>query len=118
MNTEEIYTGSIIKESLENEEILNDFKIINITVTDDEKPEDRWHIYTVEGTQDILQKLSKVIKPEKFYSHFWNKNKDIIAVFRDKIFNFNYNDKTSWQPAIEYGESIGIPKEQLDFLID
>lgn len=118
MDTEEIYTGTIIKESLENENILNYFKIINITITDDEKPEDRWHLYTVESTKELLQKLSSVIKPEKFYCHFWDKNKKIIVVFRDKIFNFNYDNKNSWQPAIEYGESIGIPKEQLDFLIE
>ena len=82
MNTEEIYTGSIIKESLENENILNDFKIIDITITDDEKPEDRWHLYKVESTKELLQKLSSIIKPEKFYSHFWDKNKKYNCCFQ------------------------------------
>jgi len=113
-----IYTGAIIKESLEKEEILNNFNVLDVTVTDDENPADRWHIYTVETTRAQLQELSEVIKPEKFYAHFWDKDKNIIAVFRDKIFEFNYEDKVSWEPAIEYGLTVGIPKEQLDFLID
>jgi len=49
--------------------------------------------------------------------HFW-KDKDVIAVFEGKKFAFNYDDKSSWTPAVEYGLSIGIPKEQLDFPID
>jgi hypothetical protein len=49
--------------------------------------------------------------------HFW-KGREIIAVFQGKKFEFNYDDKSSWIPAVEHGLSIGIPKEQLNFLID
>ena len=59
-----------------------------------------------------------ILKSEKWYAHFWDKNKNIIAVFQNKFFYFNYDDKQSWEPAIKYGLSIEIPKEQLDFLID
>jgi len=49
--------------------------------------------------------------------HFWN-DRDVIAIFHGKKFEFNYDDKSLWAPAVEHGLSIGIPKEQLDFLID
>lgn len=49
--------------------------------------------------------------------HFWQEQ-DVIAVFKDRKFEFNYDDKSTWKPVIEYGLSLGIPKEELDFPID
>jgi len=114
----EKYKGAIVEESLEDNRILNDFKVSSISVTKEDNPEERWHICNVEATKKQIENLSKNIKPSKWYAHFWNSNKDVIAIFRGKIFYFNYNDKKSWNPAIKYGRSIGIPREQLDFIID
>lgn len=110
-----MHKGAIILESLENPEVIKDFKVLNLTVTNDPNPADRWHIYEVEATRDQLEKLSQVMKPTKYYAHFWNEKREVIAVFRDKIFEFNFDDKNSWELAIQYGLSIGIPKEQLSF---
>jgi hypothetical protein len=63
-----------------------------------------------------FKELSKVIKPSKWYAYFWSGD-EMIVVFRGKIFYQKVNDKNSWEPAIAYGISVGIPKEQLDFLI-
>jgi hypothetical protein len=109
------YKGTIVKESLNDNRILNDFKIINFKISKDENPANRWHLYTVIVTRDDIAKLSENIKP-KWYMHFW-KDREVIAIFHDKKFEFNYDDKSSWAPAVEYGLSIGIPKEQLDFPI-
>ncbi len=49
--------------------------------------------------------------------HFWD-NRNIIVAFKDKIFEIDYDDKGTWKNAIDYGISIGIPKEQLDFSIE
>ena len=49
--------------------------------------------------------------------HFWNE-REIIAVFKDKTFTFNSDDKPSRINAVNYGISLGIPEEQLDFIID
>lgn len=133
--SQEIYKGAIIEESLEDTTILSKFKILETIVTKDENPADCWHIHNVEATENQFEELSKVIKPRGWYAHFWsdnlyviknvkkplfsekNDNTYVIVVFKDKIFRFDYEDKTSWQPAIDYGLSVGIPKEQLDFLI-
>ena len=40
------------------------------------------------------------------------------AVFPGKTFRFIHSDKATWQPAVEYGRSISIPEEQLDFIIE
>lgn len=117
MNITPLYKGTIIEESLEDKAVLKDFKIQNTRVTTEENPADRWHMYTVEGSESAIEKLSEVLKPSKWYCHFWN-GTDMIVVFKGKIFNFKYSDQSERNRAIEYGISIGIPKQQLDFLID
>jgi hypothetical protein len=114
MNKE--YKGTIIEESLEDNRILNDLNIIGFKISNDENPADRWHLYTVKVTRDDIQKFSKYIKSGKWYIHFWNDN-DVIAVFKDKIFEFKYDNKETWKQAYDYGRSLGIPEEQLDFVI-
>lgn len=53
---------------------------------------------------------------EDWYMHFWEKS-DIIAIFKNKISKFNYENKETWKAVLDYGHSIGIPDEQLDFPI-
>ena len=111
------YLGTIVEESLEDNCVLNDFHILNVRVTNEDNPTERWHLYKVEATLEQLQKLSSVLKPEKWYAHFWSGD-EMIVVFRDKTFTQKVSDKSTWEPAIQYGISIGIPKEQLDFLTE
>ncbi len=113
-----MFKGTIVLESLENAEVIRDFKILSLNETTDLNPADRWHLYEVEATREQLEKLSKVIKPTKWYAHFWNVKREVIAVFRNKIFELNFDDKKSRERAIQYGISVGIPEEQLDFLIN
>lgn len=110
------YKGVIVEESLNDSRILNDFKIVDFKISEEENPSDRWHLYTVHVSKDDIDRLSKNIK-QKWYMHFWN-GCDVIAIFKDKKFEFNFDDKSTWKPVIEYGLSLGIPKEQLDFPID
>jgi len=104
------YKGIIVEESLENIRIINDLEVIKVRIS---KEEPVWHLYTVKVSKEDIEKLSRNIKP-KWYMHFW-KGREIIAIFKNKKFEFNFDDKSTWKPAVEYGLSIGIPKEQLDF---
>ena len=117
MQANKKYKGTIVVESLEDENILKGFVVVKESVTDDIDPNDRWHMYFVEADIEQLAKLSKVIKPKGWYAHFWGDDKNIIVVFRDKIFSFHQDDENGRREGVEYGLSIGIPKEQLDFLI-
>lgn len=111
------YKGTIVQESLTDDRILNDFEVIGFKVTKQDKPEDRWHLFTVLASEKSVRKLAKYLKPEKWYTHFW-KGDDVIAIFPNKVFRFKYSDKSTWERAVEHGKSIGIPGEQLDFLME
>ncbi len=106
-----MYTGVIIKSSLRDPRILEQFKVLKQEADED------WELYTVEATKEQLEQLSNELIKGKWYTHFWQ-NRDVIVVYKDKIFEFNFDDKASWKPAIDYGLSIGIPAEQLDFPIE
>ncbi len=110
------YKGTIVEESLLDNRILTGMEIIGHRISKDENPIDRWHLYTVKISKDDIEKLSGSIK-NKWYMHFWN-GREIIAIFKNKTFQFNYDDKTTWNEAVDYGLSLGIPREQLDFLIE
>jgi len=112
------YIGTIVEESLKDNLIINDLKILSVRISRDDNPADRWHMYQVEMTDEQIEKMAEVIKENGWYMHFWDSEKNIIAVFSHRIFRFNFDDKTSWTQAVEYGLSIGISKEQLDFLIE
>ena len=110
------YTGIVVEESLNDNRVLNKLDIKKIRISDDEDAEDRWHMYEVMVEEKEIMELSKHIIGD-WYMHFW-KNREIIAVFKDKTFTFNYDDKNTWNEVLKYGRKIGIPEEELDFPID
>ncbi|MCJ7687811.1 MAG: hypothetical protein MUO60_00560 [Clostridiaceae bacterium] len=109
------FKGVIVEESLNDNRVLNNLKVIGLSISDHENPSERRHLYTVIVSEEEIEKLSQCIKDE-WYMHFL-KGRQIIAIFRGKKFTFDYEDKSTWKPAIEYGLSIGIPESQLDFLM-
>jgi hypothetical protein len=112
------YKGAIVEESLEDKSILSGFDIVETTVTDDENIDDRWHIHKVLADVEQIEKLSKYIKPTKWYANFWNEYRDIIVVYFDKVFSFHKDDEVGRKEAIDYGLSVDIPLEQLDFFTE
>ena len=110
------YKGVIVEESLEDNRLINDLKIVSFRISQDENPADRWHLYTVLISDAEIENLSHKIKTG-WYAHFWQ-DRDIRVIFRNKTFKFNYDDKSTWKPAVDYGLKLGIPKEQLDFLLE
>lgn len=110
------YKGIIVEESLKDNRIVNALEIVEVKVSDEEDPKDRWHLYTVRVSKEDIKILSKNIK-QGWYMHFW-KGREIVVVFKDKKFEFDFDDKESWKPVTKYGLSLGIPKEELDFPID
>lgn len=111
--SEKVYKGIIIEESLIDSKYLNEIEIINTKIAHNGE----WTLRTVNITKEEIEYLSDKIKSDSYYMHFWN-NRDIIVVFKNKTFEINYDNKETWKDAIEYGISIGIPKEQLDFPIE
>lgn len=110
--SESVYTGIIIEESLIDSKYINGIEITKTEIAHKGK----WTLRTVNITKEKIQYLSSKIKSNSYYMHFWD-NRNIILAFKDKIFEIDYDDKGTWKNAIDYGISIGIPKEQLDFPI-
>ncbi|URZ03354.1 hypothetical protein [Clostridium felsineum] len=109
------YIGIVVEESLDDNRILNKLEVKKIHVTGHTNPIDRWHMYEVNVSKEEIEELSKHIIQD-WYMHFWKKS-EIIAIFKDKTFEFNYENKETWKSVLDYGRSIGIPDEQLDFPI-
>ena len=107
------YQGTIVEESLVDNRILNKLKIKSIRITGEENPNNRWHLYRVEIEKNEMDWLKNEIK-EGWYMHFW-KGEEVIALFKGKMFEFYHDKKESWKKVIDYGLSVGIPREQLDF---
>jgi hypothetical protein len=90
------WKGIVISESLEEPSLLNEFDVYKARISRrDELIDDN-------GTK------------RGWYGHFW-KGQKLLAVFQKKKFEFQAKDKSTWKEVVEYGKSIGIPEEQLDF---
>lgn len=104
--------GIVIENSLKDKSILKEIEITRSW------QDGTWKLHEVRITEDKVKDFSKVLE-SGWYTHFWEPGKDKVwAVFKDKIFTFNHSDKNTWEPAVDYGKSIGIIAEQLDFPID
>lgn len=108
-----MYKGIIVENSLENKDVLNKVEIVKTWVDDD------WTLHSVLLSGELVQDLSQSLKNEPWYMHVWKIGTDEIKViYKDKVFNIVFSDRSTWKDAIAYGKTLGIPEEQLDFLIE
>lgn len=108
-----VLRGTIIENSLNDKSILD-----LVTITKTRKSGD-WILHSIIIDDKYVPKLSKSLNPGSWYIHLWKQGgNDVMVVFKDRIFNIKYSDKNTWQEAVRYGKSIGIPEAQLDFPID
>lgn len=108
-----MYKGIIIENSLTDKNILRKFKINKTWESGD------WILHDVLLDDNQIVELSKHIDDGPWYIHVWEKGKDNVKViYKDKVFDIKYSDKSTWADAVNYGKSIGIPEEQLNFPID
>ena len=110
---QQIMKGIIIENSLADKSIITDAEIIRTW-------EDRsWKLREVKVSKEWAENFGKYLNDGPWYVHFWEpESDDVLIVFKNKNFTIKHSDKSTWAEAIEYGKSIGIPEEQLDFLID
>ncbi len=107
------YKGTIVEQSLTDLSVLDDIKILKTTIS----PNAGWRMHVVEVTREQLEAVSKFMEATKWYAHFWNGD-EMIVVYPNMLFLQSVSHKETWKPAIDYGLTIDIPLEQLDFLID
>jgi len=108
-----MYKGTIIDNSLSNKDLL---KRVRVSKT---WQEGEWTLHSVLLDEDQVAELSRSLDNGPWYIHIWKRGQDNVKViFKDKVFDIKFSDKSTWTEAVEHGESLGIPKEQLDFPID
>lgn len=113
------YKGVIIKESLENKDILKDVKISDTKV--EEVVEEhktpwikQWTLHTVEIPENqassVAEKISKALDSKhNWYADFKNDTRYYI-IFRDKVFYIDRKSREQYDEAKRYGISLGIPE--------
>lgn len=108
-----MYKGVIVENSLADKSILDKLQIVRTW------QDGSWTLYEVRVGEDQIAEIGKYLANGPWYVHFWKPGEDDVkVVYKDKIFNIKYSDRSTWQDAVAYGKSVGIPDEQLDFLID
>jgi hypothetical protein len=108
MNT---YQGTIIEQSLTDADILKILKVIK-TWTDED-----WILHDVVVTEEDISHIQRSLIEGPWYVHVWHDN-EMVIIFKEKIFRVDRFDTGTWNDAIAYGLSIGVPREQLDFLTE
>lgn len=108
------YHGIIIMEGLRDQSILKHLRILG------SKKGNEWTIYRVGIREEDLSQVIPIVQRNlltdrdvPFYVHFYN-DLELIVVFPLRIFHLK-PDKTSWEAAVRYGRSLGIPLKELDF---
>lgn len=120
------FQGVIIKESLENKDVLKKVKIISTKVekvTDEHKTPwlSQWTLHTVEIPENEAQAIAEEISKSLDYSHNsswyadYKNDTHHYIIFRDKIFYIDRTSKEQYDEAKRYGILLGIPKYQVDF---
>ncbi len=108
------YHGIIVEESLKDKSILNKIIKLGSKVADDAD----FTLLRVEVEEEKIEEIIKLVQRNLvtrpvYYAHFY-RDDELIVIFPEKIFRITPNKET-WTEAVEYGKSVGVPKEQLSF---
>ncbi len=104
--------GTVVENSLRDKTAIQGFEITKSWSAGS------WRLYQILIDRQAALKFGSLLEEGPWYVHFWEPGSDqVIAVFRDKVFTIQYSKQETWTEAVAYGKSIGIPEEQLDFLI-
>lgn len=105
--------GTIVENSLQDKSILDEVEIVQSW-----NSSGGWKLHDIRVEENKALKFGKYLIVGPWYVHFWEPGQDkVLVVFRNKIFEILHSDKSTWTDAIQYGKSLGIPEEQLDFVV-
>jgi hypothetical protein len=108
------YHGIIIRESLHDQSILKNIRILGSIGTR------RWTLLRVGVERKQLVQVIEMVQGNlltedgtPYYAHFY-RGKELIVVFPRRVF-YMKPDPETWSKAVTYGKSLGIPENELDF---
>lgn len=107
-----IFKAIIIENGLSDKKILDELNIEKTYTIKDKT------IHNVELSKDLISKLQKSIADGPWFIKLWNSGgDDMTVIFKDKTFSVKISDRSSWNDAINFGKSIGVSEDELDFSV-
>ncbi|MDO8548094.1 MAG: hypothetical protein Q7R71_00255 [bacterium] len=99
------FKGIIVDSSLNDKSILEKVKIEKTYQSGD------WTLHDVLVGKNQVSDLPKYLADGPWYINLWEPGKDDVkVVFKNKVFDIKFSDKSTWVDAVAYGKSIGIPE--------
>jgi hypothetical protein len=116
------FRGVLIKESLEDETILEQINVTSSTDFDQPEPSpdqpSHWTLMWFEGSDSeadsVAESLSRALKPRGWYVDFSTSTHKFV-VLPGKVFNYRLGDKDGEAAAKEFARTVGVPGRQLDW---
>lgn len=105
-----MYKGTIVRESVSDRSYLASLKTYFVSESED------WHLHKVAVTRAEIENVARILEDGPWYADFYDEERTVV-VFRNKVFEFASGDEEAAKPALNYGRSLGIPEDQLDFHI-
>ena len=109
----ERFTGVVVEESLTDNRAVNELTIRNVTVTDEDDPVRRWHVYTVSAEWKDIERLSVYLRRD-WHTHFWNRE-ELVIVYGGRILRCCRDEADGPAAALSCGLTAGVPPERLLF---
>jgi len=111
-----MYHSIIIEESLEKPEVLKNYKVLKTKFS----AKKSWHLHIIEIPEPLEKAIKEIqeamVSNKPYYFHIYNEGKTLIIIFKDRVFQLDPNDKSTWKEALEYGAfKLSIPVDELDF---
>lgn len=106
------YHGILVDAAFTDKRFPESFKLFA------RKQAGEWTLFGVEILREeldqaILSIQAEMRADEPFYGHLYD-DETLIAIFKRRVFRLTPH-RSSWEEIKEYGKSLNIPEEQLDF---
>jgi hypothetical protein len=119
---EQGFRGVLIKESLEDEAVLEEINVTNSTEFEQPQPSpdqpSRWTLIWFEGSDreadPLAESLSRALKPRGWYIDFSSSTHKFV-VLPGRVFKYRLGDKDGEAAAKEFARRVGVPDRQLDW---
>ena len=108
------YHGIIVRDGIRDQTIFDRMTVLGT------KTGQNWTLLKVgieaKAISRVIREIQSNLLTEKgvpYYAHFY-RGEELIIVFSDRAFHVS-PEEDSWKEAISYGESLGVPRAELDF---
>ena len=108
------YHGIIVKEGIRDPTVFQGITVLGT------KTGHNWTLFKVGIGPKVISRVIREVqsnllteKGVPYYAHFY-RGEELIIVFPDRAFHVS-PEEDNWKEAISYGESLGVPRAELDF---